>query len=855
MATIREIIDYSKANPETEYAKRALMLLKRGDFDEQARQEQIDLSFAGRQTVQPKEQGAETMSPDQMSNKTTLSNIIPKIGASFQEGNVRLAENAQKTRQRVAEAGGTPLAHLAGLGETIGNVAGETAGQVGNMIARGAGAAINAIGSDSERITNEFLQATNIAGETNEQTLKRISEAMDTVGDQLPEGVRQSFINFANTVGLYGGKKVVGDPLEAAVKTGTQEAVQGGKQILSEGVQQTKAIGAQAVKEGKAIAGAPYKVAEYMFKEPTPKPVENVLRETKAADFDKIVEIAKKRNESYKNKSPLEAVGDRAVAALDQIERKRKGLASDKNTVMSQASVGRKPVGNIAVKFRQELNNYLSGKTTVEGDSKLVKKINSEAEKLGANPTAKDVDKFIDFAQEQLYTAGQDLTVPVTDATTAALRRMIGRLNTNLKNQLPESYSNINARMSKLYDIRDELNLKLGKDGEKGGALMKRIFSPSDNRTKELFADVLDETGIDLINEATIARYVMDAMGSAEQKSMLDQLNLPKMSPGGVSGFVSDKMNAIVNSPEEILRRAREMTIDGAPKKINKANEAGISVGLATKNVADNIHPDDLGEMRDFVDYVAGEYKPKNPINLEATVTEIAEKYGITLPKSGKNAALADKFARILDKAKLDQKIITDRRKMRGEDVGPKRDDLGRFATNEGKAQGAIPPTSLVQEAKKYKSAEEFVKAKTTRPDYGYGHSPNEDGVRAFNLTEKVDGEQMIPEDMYQQWYGSRGTPEDMESISVLKKIKDKPDASVTIYRAAPSGEFNYGDWVTLSKKYAQQHAEGNNFQVFSQNVKAKDIRWAMDDVNEFGYFPEDYKSQLTDIWKKANEL
>ena len=161
----------------------------------------------------------------------------------------------------------------------------------------------------------------------------------------------------------------------------------------------------------------------------------------------------------------------------------------------------------------------------------------------------------------------------------------------------------------------------------------------------------------------------------------------------------------------------------------------------------------------------------------------------------------------------------------------------------------------LAKEARKYKSAEEFVKAQTKRPDYGYGHSPNEDGVPAFDLTAKVDGEQMIPKDMYTQWYGSRGTPEDLQSISALKKIKGNPEADITIYRAGPKNEWNYGDWITLSKKYAETHAEGNTgFKVFSKVVKAKDLKWAMDDVNEFGYFPESTKSQLTDIWEKANK-
>lgn len=158
----------------------------------------------------------------------------------------------------------------------------------------------------------------------------------------------------------------------------------------------------------------------------------------------------------------------------------------------------------------------------------------------------------------------------------------------------------------------------------------------------------------------------------------------------------------------------------------------------------------------------------------------------------------------------------------------------------------------LEVEAKKYKSADDFVKAQIKSKDYTMSHRPTE-GVRAFDLTEKVDGEQMIPRDMYSQWYGSRGTIADKESISVLKKIKGNPDAEVTIYRASPSPDFNDGDWVSFSKSYAEEHAQGNGTKVYSKKVLAKDVKWAMDDVNEFGYFPEEPRNQLRQIWEKAN--
>lgn len=138
--------------------------------------------------------------------------------------------------------------------------------------------------------------------------------------------------------------------------------------------------------------------------------------------------------------------------------------------------------------------------------------------------------------------------------------------------------------------------------------------------------------------------------------------------------------------------------------------------------------------------------------------------------------------------------------------------------------------------------------------EYGMSHRPTK-GVPAFDLTALVDGEQMIPEDMYTQWYGSRGTKSDLESIAVLKKVKGDPEASITIYRASPKNEFNRGDWITLSKTYAEEHAEGNNSKVHSKTVKAKDVFWAMDDVNEFGYYPELSQAKFKDALDKSVEL
>ena len=304
------------------------------------------------------------------------------------------------------------------------------------------------------------------------------------------------------------------------------------------------------------------KGVEKLVAENIPKTVETALKNTPKPVFDKYAEASVKATTDNHAFTPLEVAGQTAQGSLDTIQRKLGTIGSEKAQVLGQASVGNKPVGNIAVKFRQNLNNYLSSKTAVEGDSKLIREINTEAQRLGNNPQAKEVDKFIDFVQDRIYTSNRDLSVPVTDETTSALRRMVGELNGSLKDQLPDSYKNLNAKYADIVDVRNELNTKLGKEGEKGGALMKRVFSPSDANTKQLFARVKEITGVDLIDEATVARYTMEASGDARQASLLEQLQLPKFSKEGILDYLYKKATARFNTPSEKLKRARGLTTE-----------------------------------------------------------------------------------------------------------------------------------------------------------------------------------------------------------------------------------------------------------------------------------------------------
>ena len=85
---------------------------------------------------------------------------------------------------------------------------------------------------------------------------------------------------------------------------------------------------------------------------------------------------------------------------------------------------------------------------------------------------------------------------------------------------------------------------------------------------------------------------------------------------------------------------------------------------------------------------------------------------------------------------------------------------------------------------------------------------------------------------------------ESKDILSILKDVQRIPDATVTIYRGAPSsGVLNTGDWVTLSKMYAEKYAAGGDYcdrpdaKVYRYTVKAKDLSFDGDSIYEFGYW------------------
>lgn len=149
------------------------------------------------------------------------------------------------------------------------------------------------------------------------------------------------------------------------------------------------------------------------------------------------------------------------------------------------------------------------------------------------------------------------------------------------------------------------------------------------------------------------------------------------------------------------------------------------------------------------------------------------------------------------------------------------------------------------------KALEEYKKKqeKQQKESYMMSHRPTESGVTADNLTNQ-NAETPAPEDLYEhpQYYMNLNNQYDSESWEALKKVRNKPNATITIYRATIGDKINDGDWITLSPTYAKEHnlhsLDGKG-KILKMDVPVQDIQWSMDSINEWGYFPNKFENGL----------
>lgn len=364
---------------------------------------------------------------------------------------------------------------------------------------------------------------------------KWLGENLATLAEQNPE-IAKDLQNVLDITAVKGLGKI---------PTMNKSVGQAGKDIVSAPGKLTRGV---LNKVDSAIKSGTERLAEGLA--PIEKGVQTVLK--RPGIKQKLIEYSKMAEDKvidYSKPSPLELAGDKGVKALDIIQNKVNQYGRLKNN--SIGTFGDTKVGTIATNFKQNLEKFISNKEFIEGDKGVLGNIMKNAQKLGNNPTAKQVDEFIDYAQDILYSSSKNLAIPVTDSTTATVRRLVGELNTGLKSKLPKSYSIYNDKFSSVIDLRDRLNKALGIEGNKGASLMKQLFSPSGTAPRKLFEEIKALTGIDLVEEATLAKFVMENIGDARQSSLLEEIIKLRNPKSFIAGQAEKLLLKKVGTPVE----------------------------------------------------------------------------------------------------------------------------------------------------------------------------------------------------------------------------------------------------------------------------------------------------------------
>ena len=137
--------------------------------------------------------------------------------------------------------------------------------------------------------------------------------------------------------------------------------------------------------------------------------------------------------------------------------------------------------------------------------------------------------------------------------------------------------------------------------------------------------------------------------------------------------------------------------------------------------------------------------------------------------------------------------------------------------------------------------------------EYLGNHRPPdpEDGFPLHDLTGGGEG---YPSDVYSpsgtRLYGHGGSHKrlDEQAMQVIRRMRNHPNAEVTIYRAIPKGAtdaIHPGDWVTITRGYAVEHGEGplgGQYDIVSKKVRADQVYTSADSLHEYGYWPDGAK-------------
>lgn len=321
--------------------------------------------------------------------------------------------------------------------------------------------------------------------------------------------------------------------------------------------------------------------------------------------YDDYAAQAKRATSDVKADPPLAKVGEHIGDAYDQVVNTRRAVGE--NMAQELEAVKDKPVdlGSSFTKFEEELNkNGLqydgeSRKFIPNGQSKLTSfdqdQIGSyveELNKLGANPTAGEMDAFLSRVPREMDVAKASRNITDTTNAERLIKGNLADLRSSLVKQPGmEAYAKARSAYANLSDFLDEGSRHLGAKTQSGDYARDTSMAKSSAESilsggkKDWLIKLEGLTGYPALDDATLAIQAMKDAGDARGLSLFKVLTgggLP--TPHGVlaklAGWGAEKAaDAVVGSPTEqtqaFLRSLRDGKSTGTSQTTPMTTKAG----------------------------------------------------------------------------------------------------------------------------------------------------------------------------------------------------------------------------------------------------------------------------------------
>lgn len=283
-----------------------------------------------------------------------------------------------------------------------------------------------------------------------------------------------------------------------------------------------------------------------------------ILQETSIEKFDRYVKSGMEAIKDPRALTPLEQAGETTHRLASIVKEDLGRIGKQKSA--SLASVKDTRIPDIATEQIVKSQSLLQQKLTV-AERALVNDYLNELKSLGKNPTAGSVDASIDRLQATLFEKSKGIAIPTTTRIKSFINQSIREINQKLKSAVDtklggNEYSVLNNAYTIKIKIFNILNKALGEGGTRGGSLFKRFFSPQDGGIKKLFQDIKEQYGVDLAQDATLAKFIMETLGDTRARSLLQ---LPPTTPIGILNRGLDYIEQKLTSPKRVLEKARTM--------------------------------------------------------------------------------------------------------------------------------------------------------------------------------------------------------------------------------------------------------------------------------------------------------